>query len=264
MATLTPLSAFYKFDIIETRDEFRKKHNGQEPPLFDASRAPKYWEDPAAEGTYKVWDTATDTLKDLLVPADIARTVNIPGRPYFPTYVLPSGSFNAGSMAIAKVTREESEAIMNEVGGTNLREVMAWFGGGMMVWAFDADEGAVKVPTFAGNLIWKKNAYGIGVPGKWQRVNTYLEFVPDPAAVDANLWQNNLPVMDYPLKPLGPDQKIVLYGTPSTLYVQTGEGDPGPVVPGGGGGLSKADSDRLMRIEQKFDALLGMFGVRAS
>jgi hypothetical protein len=189
-----------------TRDNYRTTF-GVEAPLWDPSRLKKTWfdttVDPSNAATYKI--VATDqagqwTVQQLVISAQEAATVNLPGAVTYPPYlVAPSMAARAGSTIDPIHMSLEADA----------RALMATIGGGGLL-----DEGMAPVwdilfkgsPMNAGVLLFNRNANGVGSPGRWDTSGSDPIWVPAPPAptgLDDTRTPRPMPVRD-----LLPNEKI--------------------------------------------------------
>ena len=208
-----------------TRESIRTTY-GVEVPAFDPSRVIKSWfdstvdtSDPTNVVIYRIF--APDTkgqwgVRQLVMPATEAATLNLPGVVQYPPYVVaPTKAARGANSGIWPETlslRSEAEALLVELGLSSL--VLYDEGEGSVFPVIYGDEprrqwyfiykGEVHS---IGGLLGNKNAKGIGYPGHWS-VGETIEWVPDPAAPTGLL--DTRPPREVPVRELLPNEKITV------------------------------------------------------
>jgi hypothetical protein len=103
-------------------------------------------------------------------------------------------------------------------------------------------------------LLQEKLKGGVGKPGKWvfgQHADGEPMWVPEPVPATSN----SLPVWDTPLRPLLPNEKLVIVSPFSGVVIQRTDKQ----IPGGGGGggdFTEVDRAMLADIQKKVAQLL--------
>lgn len=196
-----PDSAFYGVQELALFKTYNRKSYeeafGEQPPPFDPARPIKTWFDstvdtssPTNVALYKT--IARDhenkwAVRQLVLPAREAATVNLPGAVTYPERVIPPTTATRGGGGITALymsLESEAKALMEEMGGTDL-----------------GDEGDTAVfpviyppeeprrlwyflykgrPVNVGALLYNRNKKGIGSPGKWEFSSGIPVWVPDP------------------------------------------------------------------------------------
>jgi hypothetical protein len=180
-----------------SRESYRAAF-GVEAAAYDPSRLRKSWfdstvdvSDPANVAVYYIAAKGPDgngSLRQMVIPAQEAATVNLPGRISYPPYVVsPTLATRGGSNlnAIYLSLESDAQALMKELGGTSLQqEELASFPGSYpsdeprRAWCFALQGQASNV----GALLLNRNAQGVGAPGHWDVSSPGPVWVPDPPA----------------------------------------------------------------------------------
>jgi len=206
-----------------TRESLRTAFGAEAPP-FDPARQIKAWfdstadiSDPANVVVYKV--AAPDAqgqwaLRQVVMPAREAATLNLPGYVQYPPYVIaPTKAARGVSSGIWPDTlslRSEADALLEELGLSGVQLLDEGVGSAFPViygdeprrqWFF-VYKGQVR--SIAGLLI-NKNARGVGAPGHWS-VGDTIEWIPDPPAPTG--LQDTRPPRQVPVRDLLPNEKI--------------------------------------------------------
>ena len=196
-----PSQAFYGVQELElfktfTRETYRSAF-GVEPPLYDPARVIKAWFDSTVDTSnpgnvvvYKI--VAQDQsgnwgLRQMVMPALEAATVNLTGAPSYPPYVVaPTKATRGGSgiNALYLSLSSEADEIKNEIGALSLLDEgnTAVF---PVVYPSDEPRRAWDAvfkgqPLNVGLLLAAKNANGVGAPGHWDTSGSDAVWVPDP------------------------------------------------------------------------------------
>lgn len=182
-----------------TRETFRAKF-GLEAPAYNPARLMKTWfdstadtSDPGNVSVYKVFgrdQRGQWSLRQLVLPAAEAATVNLPGAPAYPEYVIsPTKAARAGVSPIWPVIlslASDARALLRELGLSELDLVDQGSGSVMPVdyaddprraWDFIYKGAQYNV----GSLLALKYRNGIGAPGEWV-VGDKIEWIPAPPA----------------------------------------------------------------------------------
>lgn len=205
-----------------TRDSYLAAFGVQAPP-YDPSRVIKSWfdstvdsSDPANVSVYKILSRDQNGnwgLRQMVLPATEAATVNLTGAITYPPYVIPPTQATRGGSGIdAEYLSLEADAraVMAETGGTSVVD-----GGNSTVFpvVYPASEPRrvwdvmfKGQPLNAGLLLLAKNAKGVGAPGRWNTSGSDAVWVPDPPA-PTGLDDTRQP-RDLPLRDLLPNEKL--------------------------------------------------------
>jgi hypothetical protein len=182
-----------------TRDSFRAAF-GVEAPAFDPARLIKTWFDSTADASdpanIVIYKTISSDAKgqwgirQLVMPAREAATLNLPGSVSYPEYVIaPTKAARGGVTGIWPVTLSllsEAEALLEELG---LKEVeLRDEGATSSLPVYYGDEPrrqwffGYKGSTYGiGELLASKHRNGIGAPGHWS-VGDAIAWIADPPA----------------------------------------------------------------------------------
>lgn len=242
----------YQFPLYHNRAEF-KAASGMEAPAFRTDRPIKQWFDPAGIKSYKIWDGSVTEPKlvDLIMTAEEAKAVNLPGHPDFPTYTpapTPAtftnrfGSFTSAPRPVTPSdlsTKSQADSLAALVGATvveasslNQFVQIAWNGETRRDYILQY-KGQGSGPT-VGSLLVSMYAAGVGAPGHWSASQVAAgQLVWVPEIVDDG--SGNHPVMEIPLALL-PDEELysVPLGVVATVAIRkkgtgsigtTGSGD---------------------------------------
>ena len=206
-----------------TRESFRAAF-GVEAPAFDPSRVIKTWFDSNADTSdaanvvvYKV--AAADakgnwSLRQMVIPAVEAATVNLPGAISYPEYVIaPSRAARAGVSPIWPVNlslESEARTLLAELGLPGLPLVDEGIG---TVFPINYADDPRRVWNFVykgvgynvGTLIASKFRNGVGAPGHWMVSDTIEWIAAPPAPTGAG---DQRPPREIPVRDLLPNEKI--------------------------------------------------------
>ncbi len=208
-----------------TRESIRAAY-GVEVPAFDPSRVIKAWfdstvdtSDPSNVVIYRT--IAPDAkgqwgVRQLVMPASEAATLNLPGVVQYPPYVVAptkaARGVNSGIWPETLSLRSEAEALLAELGLSSLELFDEGEGSVFPViygdeprrqWFF-VDKGEVHS---IGGLLGNKNAKGIGYPGHWV-VGDSVEWVFDPPAPTG--LQDARPPREVPVRDLLSNEKVAM------------------------------------------------------
>lgn len=183
-----------------TRETFRAVF-GIDAPAWDPSRARKDWFDSRildAGGTPPIrYQTAIKggegawRMEEFTLPAAIAASVNLPGRPVYPTYIVEPTAATRGGAPVAPVLltlESDARALLNIFWGLGLRgagladegltpmfPVIYPAGEARRMWAIADDAGR----RWNAGLLWNtRNKEGIGSPGEWKLSAEGVEWIP--------------------------------------------------------------------------------------
>ncbi len=249
-----PGTAFYTVQDLAlfksySRDSYRAAF-GVEAPAYDPMRRRKTWFDSTADvsgpdnvAVYRIVavdQNATGILRQIVMPAQEAATVNLPGAiPYPPYIVEPTGATRGGSSlnAIYFSLESDAQALMKELGGDNLQqEDLPSFPA-----SYPSDE--LRRPWYflfhgqpvnVGALLLSRNAQGVGAPGHWDVSSLQPVWVPDPPSPAPA--DDTRPPWEMPVRDLLPNEKLYtgLLGIPGverTDLQQTAEEASGKFTP---------------------------------
>jgi hypothetical protein len=208
-----------------TRDSFRAQF-GTEAPPYDPTRLIKTWfdstadtSDPANVAVYKVF--ARDAkgawgLRQMVLSAAEAATVNLPGAVEYPPYVIaPTRANRAGVSGIWPVTlslETEARALLAELGlaelplydeGAGSAMPVDYAGDPRRMWNFVYK----GVPYSVGGLLASKYRNGVGAPGRWA-VGETIEWIPAPPAPTG--LDDTRPPREMPVRDLLPNERIAM------------------------------------------------------
>lgn len=205
-----------------SRDSYRAAF-GIEAPAWDPSRVKKTWFDSSVDTSgaanvviYKILGIDpknTWTLRQLVIPAYEAATVNLPGAPVYPAYsVAPTRATRGGAFInpIYLSLESEARALMAELGGQGLVD-----GGNTTSYpaVYPPDEPRRTwdivfqgQPENAGSLIFNRNAKGVGAPGHWDISLPVPVWVPAP--VPPSGLNDSRPPREMPVRDLLPNEKL--------------------------------------------------------
>jgi hypothetical protein len=171
---------------------------GVQAPAWDPSRVRKTWfdstvdtSDPQNVALYKVFSADSNGvwgIRQLMIPASEAATVNLPGALTYPAYaVAPTQVTSGGSPVNPNYLSLQSDALalMAQVAGSGLVQEN---GNSIFPIAYPASESR-RIWDFvvngfvvnAGALLLAQNANGMGAPGHWDSSQGEPVWVPDPA-----------------------------------------------------------------------------------
>lgn len=206
-----------------SRERFRAEF-GVEAPPFDPARLIKTWFDSAADtadpanvAVYKV--IARDPkgqwgIRQMVLPASEAATVNLPGKVTYPLYVIaPTRAARAGVSGVWPVTlslESEARALLAELGLSNAILYDEGAGSAMPV---DYGDDPRRMWNFAhkgqsysvGGLLASKHREGIGAPGRWV-IGETIEWIADPPAPTG--LDDTRPPRELPVRDLLPNERI--------------------------------------------------------
>ena len=151
-------------------------------------------------------------LRQIVMPAQEAATVNLPGAIQYPPYVVaPTFATRGGSSlnAIYLSLESDARALMQELGGDNLQqEDLPSFPASYpndelrRPWYFLLQGQPVNV----GALLLSRNAQGVGAPGHWDVSSPQPVWVPDPAGPTGA--DDTRPLREMPVRDLLPNEQL--------------------------------------------------------
>lgn len=197
-----PATEFYPVQELAlfksyTRESYRAAF-GLEAPAYDPARRSKSWFDSTADvsnpenvAVYRIIDQdpgGNPMLRQIVMPAVEAGSLNLPGAIQYPPYIVtPTRATRGGSgmNAIYLSLESDAQALMKELGGTNLQQedlpsFPATYPSEELrrPWFFLVQGQAVN----AGALLLARNAHGVGAPGHWDVSAPEPVWTPDPPA----------------------------------------------------------------------------------
>jgi hypothetical protein len=197
-----------------SRDSYRAAF-GVEAPAYDPVRVLKSWFDSTVDGSdpsnlavYRILaedQSGNGLLRQMVLPAQEAATVNLPGAIRYPAYVVaPTLATRGGSVLNPLYLSLESDAetLMAALSGSNLQqEDLPSFPA-----TFPTDELRRQwyflvqgQPVNAGALLLMRNAHGVGAPGRWDVSSPQPVWVPDspgPTGEDDTRAPRPMPIRD--------------------------------------------------------------------
>jgi hypothetical protein len=204
-----------------SRESYRAAF-GVEAPAYDPTRLRKSWFDSTADvsdpnnvAVYRIFaqdQKGNGVLRQMIMPAQEAATVNLPGAIQYPPYIVqPTLATRGGSTlnAIYLSLESDAEALMKELGGVNLQQeelppFMTDYPSGepRRAWQFQ-----VQGQSFnAGALLASRNAQGIGSPGHWDVSSPERVWVPDPPGPTGA--DDTRPPREVPVRDLLPNERL--------------------------------------------------------
>lgn len=221
-----PNTEFYNIqDLVlfkaYSRDSYRTAF-GMEAPAYDPERHLKSWfdstvdvSDPGNVAVYRVVaqdQNGNGILRQMVMPAQEAAMVNLPGAIQYPAYVVaPTLATRGGSNlnAIYLSLESDAQALMTQLGGSGLQQedlpsFPATYPSNELrrQWYFLARGQAVNV----GALLLMRNARGVGAPGHWDVSSPQPVWVPDPPAPTGE--DDTRPPRAMPVRDLLPNEQL--------------------------------------------------------
>jgi hypothetical protein len=222
-----------------TRESLRQQF-GVEAPAFDSTRPIKTWFDSAADvveddnvAVYKVVveSEGQTRLRQVVMSAREAATLNLPGSVSYPEYKIAPSKARRGSLpdvwpAMLSL-RSEAEALLHELAALGLdvtAEALVDEGlGGALPVHYGDDPRRLWVFPFrgqgynVGSLLASKYRNGLGAPGRWS-IGVGIEWLADSPGPTGE--GDTRPPREMPVRDLLPNEKIVR-GMMSSLIVRT-------------------------------------------
>lgn len=244
--TIQDLALFKSY----SRDSYRTAF-GVDAPAYDPGRRRKSWfdstvdlSDPANVAVYRIAaqdQTGAGVVRQVVMPAQEAAAVNLPGAIQYPPYIVtPTRATRGGSTlnAIYLSLESDAQALMKELAGDTLQqEDLPSFPTDYpseeprRSWSFLVQGQPVNV----GALLLKRNAQGVGAPGHWDVSTPEPVWVPDPpgptGADDAR------PPREIPIRDLLSNEKLYtalmgILGVVRTDLQKTADEASGKFTPG--------------------------------
>lgn len=205
-----------------TRESYRAAF-GVEPPPYDPSRLIKTWFDSTADTShpenvaiYRVIgpDPAKGwSMRQLVLTAREAATVNLPGEVRYPPRLIPPTKASRGGGTINPIylsLESEARELMAELGGSDLGDegistifpVIYPPDEPRRLWYFMLGGRAVN----AGALLYNRNKRGIGSPGRWDLSSGEPVWVPDPPGPIG--LDDTRPPREMPVRDLLPNERL--------------------------------------------------------
>jgi hypothetical protein len=226
LAPPQPNTEFYNIQDLAlfqaySRESYRAAF-GVEAAAYDASRVLKSWfdstvdiSDPGNVAVYRVVaqdQSGNGILRQMVMPAQEAATVNLPGAIRYPPYVVaPTLATRGGSILnpIYLSLENDAQALLTQLGGSNLQqEDLPSFPASYpsdelrRPWYFLLDGQTVNV----GALLLTRNAQGVGAPGHWDVSSPQPVWVPDPPAPTGA--DDTRPPRGMPVRDLLPNEQL--------------------------------------------------------
>jgi hypothetical protein len=249
-----PGTAFYPVQDLAlfksySRESYRAAF-GVEAPAYDPARLRKSWFDSTADvsdpknvAVYRVVaqdQNGNGILRQIVMPAQEAATVNLPGAIQYPPYIVaPTRATRGGSSmnAIYLSLESDAQALMKELGGDNLQQEE--------LPSFPATYPAEELrrpwyfllrgqPVNVGALLLGRNAQGVGAPGHWDVSSPEPVWVPDPPGPTGA--DDTRPPRDMPVRDLLPNERLYtgsmgIPGVERTDLQQTADETSGKFTP---------------------------------
>jgi len=204
-----------------SRDSYRAAF-GVEAPAYDPARVIKTWFDstvdvsnPGNVAVYRIVAQSKDgsgILQQMVMPAQEAATVNLPGAvQYAPYVVTPTLATRGGSVMnpIYLSLESAARALMIDLGGANLQqEDLPSFPASYpsdeprRAWCFLMQGQSIN----AGALLLMRNAKGVGAPGHWDTSSLQPLWVPDAPAPTGE--GDTRPQRALPVRELLPNEQL--------------------------------------------------------
>lgn len=204
-----------------SRESYRAAFGVDAAP-YDPARLRKSWFDSSVDtsqpdnvAVYRIVaqdQSGNGILRQLVMPAMEAATVNLPGAIQYPPYVVsPTLATRGGSVlnAIYLSLESDAQALMTQLGGANLQqEDLPSFPASYpsneprRPWYFLFQGQPVNV----GALLLNRNAHGVGSPGHWDVSSPQPVWVPDPPAPTGV--DDTRPLREMPVRSLLPNEQL--------------------------------------------------------
>jgi hypothetical protein len=221
-----PNTEFYNIqDLVLFKTYSRGSYRaafGVEPAAYDPARVLKSWfdstvdvSDPGNVAVYHVVaqdQSGNGIFRQMVMPAQEAAMVNLPGTiQYLPYVVPPTLATRGGSTlnAIYLSLESDAQALMTQLGGTGLQqEELPSYPASYpsneprRQWYFVIQGQPVNV----GALLLIRNAQGVGAPGHWDVSSPQPVWVPDPPAPTGE--DDTRPPRAMPVRDLLPNEQL--------------------------------------------------------
>jgi len=221
-----PNAEFYNIqDLVlfkaYSRDSYRAAF-GVEAAAYDPSRVLKSWFDSTVDisdtnnvAVYRVVvqdQSGNGILRQMVLPAQEAATVNLPGVIQYPPYVVPPTLATRGGSTLNAIylsLESDAQALMTQLGGSGLQqEELPSYPA-----SYPSDEPrrqwyflAQGQPVNVGALLFTRNAQGVGTPGHWDVSSPQPVWVPDPPAPTGE--NDTRPPRAMPVRDLLPNEQL--------------------------------------------------------
>lgn len=252
---------------------------GKRAPACDPTRLFKTWIDSTADvsdpGNVSIYKqlsrnaNGTYALKQYVVPASQAASVNLAGTETFPTYAPADPSaihqiffgqtLNNSPNPIYLATFQDAQAVMTAIGGTSVAEEQM----NGVTWVYPVTEprrlydvvmpNGVAAQNVGMLLYYQLYKSGVGAPGHWDLTAVATKgpvFVPDvyPAC------EKVIASMPIPARDLLPNESLTLgpLGVPQITRT-----DLVPPAPAAGGGFTAQDRDTLNQVLTLLQKIMG-------
>jgi hypothetical protein len=204
-----------------SRDSYRAAF-GVQAPAYDPARVVKTWFDSTVDvsnpdnvAVYRIVAQGKDgagMLQQMVLPAQEAATVNLPGAVQYAPYVAaPTLATRGGSVMnpIYLSLENDARALMADLGGADLQQedlpsFPATYPSGepRRPWYFLLHGQPVNV----GALLLMRNGKGVGAPGHWDTSSLQPLWVPDPPAPTGE--GDTRPQRALPVRDLLPNEQL--------------------------------------------------------
>ena len=191
-------------------------------PAYDPARLRKNWFDSSVDvsgpqnvAVYRILaqdENGNGILRQMVMPALEAATVNLPGTIQYPPYIVPPTLATRGGSGLNAIyfsLESDAQALMQELGGDQLRQedlpsFPASYPSGELrrPWYFLFQGQPVNV----GALLLSRNAQGLGTPGHWDVSTPQPVWVPDPAGPTGA--DDTRPLREMPIRNLLPNEQL--------------------------------------------------------
>jgi len=215
--TIQDLALFKSY----SRDSFRAAF-GVEAPAYDPAHLRKSWFDSTADvsspDNVAVYHIAAQDpngngiVRQMVMPAQEAAAVNLPGAIPYPPYIVEPTSATRGGSGLNPIylsLESDARALMTELGGDTLQqEDLPSFPA-----TYPSDEPrrpwdflVQGRPVNAGALLLARNAQGVGSPGHWDQSSPEPVWVPDPPGPTGA--DDTRPPREMPIRDLLANEKL--------------------------------------------------------
>jgi len=263
MYAVAELALFRPFN----RDSYRAAF-GVQPPPYDPGRLIKNWFDSTADTShdsnvalYRILGQDTRglaVLRQMVIPAAEAATVNLPGAVEYPVYVIPPSKATRTGAVLNPIylsLEADARSLMHDAGGQDLKDegadqVFPTFyppDEPRRVWVFQFK----GYPVNVGMALYAKNAR-VGAPGQWDFSGSTPTWTPAPAG-PTGLDDHRTP-RDMPLRDLLANERFEAGLMQEVSVIRT---DLRPKVQGAADGFTADDRSTLLGILQKVSKLAG-------
>jgi hypothetical protein len=280
-APAQPNEAHYGLDKLclfqtQSRETFRQLY-GVEPEPWTKAKRTKRWADTSVlekssdpendVAAYDYFDTAEKKWKSFTLTVKEASEFNLPGAAIYPKYVVQptlavvTDGMNT-SIPVNPATlcyRQEAEAVMKEIGGTDLQEAqitgapfaVVWGTELRRPWVFNWRGSTLTAP----GLLVSKYAMGVGAAGHWDLSASSPAWVAEQQETGEKDTRPEVPV---PMRHLLANERLEtgMFGM-TVARTDLTLNEPGP----GTGALTVAQDQRLSSIEAAVNAIRQKLGI---